>query len=108
MSAAAQTLYRAVMANPPTAADFMSNQAKGKPRRAPIEGEAEWSGISVYNTAERCRRKAVQFGLGEYVAELVIPGAAPIIIGPLGKGGHCTLWGEPEQLLWCVTTVVPV
>jgi hypothetical protein len=107
MSGMVLTLYRAVAEDPPTSEDFASNKAKGKPRRD-IESEEVWSGISVYDTKERCRKKAAQFGLGTHIAELTIPADAPIQRGAIGRGGHCTLWGEPEDFLAYVTAIVPV
>lgn len=107
MAEAGLILYRAVSADPPLAADFASNKAKGKPRRA-IEGEDAWSGISVYDTEQRCRSKAAMFGLGTFVAEMRIPEGAQIRCGEIGRSGHCTLWGEPEEFLPYVTRVVPV
>ncbi|MFN8514442.1 MAG: hypothetical protein U0232_07275 [Thermomicrobiales bacterium] len=102
------TLYRAVNANPPTAEDFTSNKAKGKPRREPYEREDEWAGISTFDTEARCRAKAADYDLGTFIAEVDIPDDAPIRIGQVNRRGHCTIWGDPDDLLRYVTAVTRV
>ena len=104
---APQTFYRVVLTDPPTEVDFMSNQAKGKPRRA-IEGEEEWRGISVFTRLERAREIAHKYPqLGSFIAELRIPPDAPIGHDQPSWSGHCNLWGTPEELGKCVTSVAP-
>jgi hypothetical protein len=67
-------------------------------------------GVSVFATIRQARRNARSFpGHGGYIAELAIPDDAPVTVEHTGRQpGHHTLWGEPNVLLRCVLTVVPV
>lgn len=102
------TVYRATMSNPPTASDFTSNKGLGKARRTPRETEERWAGISVFDTANQCRKVARKWSLGRYVAEVNIPDAATITYGEASSNGHRTAWGAPEEFLRYVGTVQPI
>lgn len=110
-NAAARTFYRIVLTDPPTLADFTSYLAQGK---IPLAGDPEtlelMSGISVWNTATQARNKALDYpGLGQYIATLRIPEGGRITYRRTGSNrGHHTLWGEPQDLLACIVTVVPM
>lgn len=102
------TFYRSVASDPPTQSDFLSNRALGKPRRPPHETEDRWAGISVHDTEQQCRKNALKWSLGAYIAEMDVPEDGGVRYGPTGKSGHCTIWGEAEQLLRCVSRVIPL
>jgi hypothetical protein len=101
--------YRIVKADPPEVVDFMSNQAKGLPRR---EGEPPelYDGISVYETEAQARRKATRYrSLGSYIAALRLPEDGPIQYRrTTASRGHHTLWGEPQEIRAHVVAVLPV
>ncbi len=100
--------YRIVLTDPPTLVDFMSNRTKGRPRRA-IESVEEWGGLSVYDDEERARETARKFPrLGAHLAVLDVPPGAPIRWQQTFGPGHYTLWGEPQDVLNCVVSTIPV
>ena len=110
-SVTVRVLYRIVLSNPPTLADFTSFAALGRhPRRADSNVDRLWDGLSMYDTEERARQKARQLPyLGGYLARVVIAGGAPFRVErTLASPGHHTVWGDPTALLNCVTGVVPV
>lgn len=111
---APRTFYRVVASNPPTARDFLSYRALGRPLRTrkPTRAElAAWSAVSTYVTAEQARGRArtnaaLGFPIGDFIAHLVVPEGAPIAIGRVNEQtGHCDLTGEPEALLAGVVSV---
>jgi len=85
-----------------------------------------WRGISVYDSVERARKKALGVPmLGRFIAVLsfedhlsgelmegVRIGTTPtgtLFYARTTKGrGHYTLWGSPLRFLDCVQSVVPV
>jgi hypothetical protein len=95
---------------PPTAWDFMSGAARGF---APPKNDPDtlllWAGVSVYDQRLYARYRAVERPrLGRFIAEIHIPGDAPVRIERTGRShGHYTVWGEPEILLGYVTDVRP-
>lgn len=104
-----RVLYRIVKTNPPTVADFTSNQALHRgPRRITAEVLRLWDGISTHDSPQQSRQMAGLFPLlGSYIAELRIPAGAPVRCErTLTSEGHYTLWGEPLVLLACVVSVV--
>jgi hypothetical protein len=106
-----RAFYRIVRKNPPTADDFTSNAAKGRPLRDPSpETRRLWDGLSVNATEAQARRRARQYPvLGAYIAVLEIPVASSVRVErTTGVPGHHTMWGEPEELLRFVVRVVAV
>lgn len=107
----ARTFYRIVLTNPPTEADFLSNQAKGLPLRHDTEEARRlWDGISAFDTEARARRMALRYPQqGGFVAELRISASGAIRFErSTATRGHYTLWGEPADLLASVVAIVPV
>lgn len=109
-TAPSRTFYRIVQSNPPTLADFTSYQGQGKPL---LDDEPEkvmmWSGISVWNTEIQARNKARDLPwLGQYIATVVLSASDLIAYQKTNGRGHFTLWGDPQAILDCVTTVVSV
>ena len=105
---AGRTLWRIVRTNPPSEADFLSNEAKGlRPRDEDAETLHLWSGISVFTTLTQARRMARRVpSLG--VAELHIPDDPGVHVERTLGRGHYTLWGDADRLLISVVRVVPV
>jgi hypothetical protein len=103
--------FRIVRTDPPDLADFLSNAALGRPPRRPTpEVLRLWDGISVYETEQQARVKALQFPqLGGYVARLAIPpGLRVRAERTTSSEGHHTLWASAAILHSCVVDVVPV
>ena len=106
-----RTFYRIVKSDPPTLADFVSAQARGRavPTRLPEELRRLWDGLSVYATLAQAQRKARQSPMiGAYVAELRLPDDVTIRVERTTReAGHHTVWGPAERILACVVEVVP-
>ena len=103
--------YRLVRSNPPTLDDVTSQKAKGVPMARPDpEVALLWDGISVYATVTQARNQArAKPWLGAYIAELAISEGERITFRRTGTGrGHHTLWGDPVELLACLTRIVDV
>lgn len=105
-----QVLYRIVRTDPPTSADFLSNQARGlAPRRAELRDRALWSGLSVYDRQDAARAIALRFPkLGSYIATLQVSDDSTIRYRKTLGENHYTIWGEPAVLLASVVEVAPV
>jgi hypothetical protein len=106
-----QAFYRIVKTDPPTLADFLSLKALGRPLRHPTARALRlWDGLSVYQTAEQaCALAGASPSLGGYIAELRIPASGPIQYElDTGRFGHCTLWGDPADIMNLVVSVVRV
>jgi len=111
----ARAFYRIARTNPPTHRDFLSNQARQREPRpgSPDELRQVWDGLSVHETEAQSRRQAREFPrLGSYIAEMRIPDQPA---GPIRwqrtfsrNPGHYTLWGDPDELLAFVVSIVPV
>lgn len=108
----ARTFYRLVLTNPPTLADFRSDLAQGRPPPSQNpEAVRLVSGLSMYATLTQARNKATAYPrLGRYIGALDLPIGGPIRYERTlpGSRGHHTIWGDPAELLACVTAVVPV
>jgi hypothetical protein len=115
--------YRIILTLQPTLTDFLSDQARGRPKPIDPDKERYWYGFSVFATGTQARRKARGVPmLGTAIAELDIPEAAlerpqgdlfardpPIYVErSLKSSGHYTMWGNPSALLKRVQSVVPV
>jgi hypothetical protein len=106
----ARAFYRIVRTDPPIVDDFLPYEARGgKPPDEPYLRRL-WQGVSVYDTANRARNRALkQPHLGRYIAELRIAWGSGIHAERTGhRRGHHTLWGEPAALLASVVAVVPL
>jgi len=107
----ARTFYRIVRTNPPTLADFFSDEARGKPKPTAADKASLHQGLSVYATLAQARRKARGVTvLGRFVAQLEIPDETLVRAERTfsRSPGHHTLWAEPAELLRYVATVQPV
>jgi hypothetical protein len=107
---AGRTFWRIVRTNPPSEADFLSNEAKGlHPRDDDAETLRLWSGIPAFATLTQARRMARRVpSLGDFVAELSIPDDPAVRIERTLGRGHHTLWGDANRLLTSVVRVEPV
>lgn len=107
-----QTFYRIVRSNPPTLDDVRSYEELGiEPRGNDPEASRLFRGISLYNTRQQARNQAAgrPWRGNAFIAELQIPGDAPVTIERTGtRRGHYTLWGNPHDILALVTAVQPV
>ncbi len=105
-----RTFYRTVKHILPIREDFLSDKDIGKtiPRR--LEFVRLWEGLSVFETLDQARQKAIAFpAQGAFIAALAIPNAGRITYERTGRTeGHYTLWGDADDLLKCVTSVQPV
>ncbi len=113
MSATAVRFFRILTAEDPTLDDFLSGAAQGDepPRTDDPLVHRMWQGISVYATETQARKKAKASRLGDYIAELSVPVGGSIAFRRTGGSrarGHHTLWGDPEELMACITRVVAV
>lgn len=101
-------LFRVVQNNPPLKYDMMSREALGmRPRHPTAKALRLWSGVSMNRTREQAAQLAnASPWLGEYIAELRIPvdGSFRYELDN-GRNGHCTVWGEPDELLALVVSV---
>jgi hypothetical protein len=90
--------------------DFFSYQRLGKPIPKNPEQQRRWRGISTYDTLERARAIArANPAQGDFIAEIAIPDDGRITYERTGKNpGHYTLWGEPDDMVRCVTRIEPV
>ena len=102
--------YRSVKSDPPTERDFLSSADLGKrPPRSDPAFLHVWAGLSVFDTYEQARSNAHywRWRHGEYIAELIVPSAAPIIFEGPNEVGHWNLYDAPaSQLLNWVSRVV--
>ncbi len=105
-----RTFWRIVRTNPPTAADFLSNEAKGlRGRDDNAETLRLWSGISVFATLTQAWRMAHRVpALGDFVAELNIPDDPAVRVERTLGRGHHTMWGDADRLLSFVVRVMAV
>jgi hypothetical protein len=104
-------LYRIVLTDPPSHADFLSEASRGITRRVRPEYERLRSGVSVFDTEERARQRAAKWPwLGGFIAELDLPdeGGSIRYERTTDSRGHYTLWGQPEDLTGRVVRVVRV
>jgi hypothetical protein len=101
-------LYRVVQNNPPAMYDFLSREALGmQPRHPTAKALRLWSGLSMNRTREQAALLATASPwLGEFIAELHVPadGSFRYELNN-GRNGHCTVWGEPSDLLALVVSV---
>jgi hypothetical protein len=101
-------LHRIVLTDPPTLADFTSDESMGLP---PADDDPSRlrlrSGISVYATENQARRKALDYPrLGEHIAVLDVPNLGPLRFERTTRSrGHYTLWGDPDEIHRCVVAV---
>jgi hypothetical protein len=104
--------FRIVVADPPTTDDFKSHAARGKPR-PPTIPEHRWADVSVYETEEQARNLVYDLrrrgrNLGSFIAELLIPDDGQVTVERYGPPGHHGVHANPERLLACVVSVVPL
>ena len=69
-------------------------------------------GVSVMATLAQARKRARQVPSlrgKRFIAEVRIPDGSAITFARTTKTpGHYTLWGDPDDMLQCVVSVVPV
>lgn len=101
-------LYRVVQNYPLAIYDFMSREALGmRPRHPTAKALRLWSGLSTNRTREQAAQLATTSPwLGEYIVELHVPvdGSVRYELDN-GRNGHCTVWGEPSDLLALVVSI---
>src|SRR5438309_6463393 len=104
--------YRILRSSEPTLDDFKSNEALGVRPRRPLSGLALecWSGISVWETLQQASSAARRMVSDRrYVAQLAVSRRPEVRSRRTFRAeGHYTLWAEPEILLECVVSVVPI
>ena len=107
-----RTFYHLVKQNPPTRDDFLSYLEKGIELKVDTpEARRLARGVSACATLQQARSRARLPSLRDYafVAELSIPDDSSIVFERTGRiRGHHTLWGNPDELLACVVSVVRV
>jgi len=100
-------LWRIVRTDPPTTVDFLSNEARGLPRRRSVPAEL-WTGLSAFDDLAIAASVARRFRLGEFLASIDIDPNGPIHWAKTRGDGHYTLWGKPEEVFARVVTIVAV
>lgn len=107
---AERRFWRIVQTNPPTEADFLSNEAQGRlSRDSSSETLRLWSGISVYATPLQAQRTARAYPFfGAFLAELRIADNNRIRWAKTRGRGHHTLWGEASALMECIVRITPI
>jgi hypothetical protein len=108
----ARTFYRIVHAptlNSQRIDDFTSDDGRGEEPPDDPDLRRLHDGISVFATEAQARNKARDFPfLGGFIARLDVPDDAPLRVErTLRSRGHHTVWGEPIDVLRCVTAVTP-
>src|SRR5207253_2758729 len=89
--------YRIVKTNPPTEADFLSNQAQGRPSPRSVARDPalldRWAGISVFETEAQARRRALaRPDLGRFIVSVEFGSEEQLRVLSWGDGtGHTTL-----------------
>jgi hypothetical protein len=103
-------LFRVVQNNPPARYDLMSREALGmQPRHPTAKALRLWSGLSTHRTREQAAALAYASPwLGDFIAELHVPTDGRFRLElDNGRNGHCTVWGEPDELLALVVSITP-
>lgn len=102
-------VYRTVKNNPPTRDDFLSSERLGKPMPMNEVQLRRWRGVSTFATLDQARRIAIANpGQGNFIAEVAIPADGRITYERTGKNaGHYTLWGDADEIVRLVISVVP-
>lgn len=108
-----RTFYRVLAKSEAIVDDFLSGEAAGDdpPENATAELLRMWRGISVYRTETQARNKAKALRLGDFIAQIEVPVGSSITFDRTGgrnARGHHTLWGDPEEIMRCVTRIIPV
>jgi hypothetical protein len=106
------TFYRIVRSEHPGADEFRPKEGFGVP---PPDDDPEtmrlWSGVSVYLQLSQARRKARgrPWKGRAFIAALTISEDGPCRFErTTASRGHYTIWCDPDELLRCVVSVVPV
>ena len=101
-------LFRVVQSDPASISDVMSREALGmRPRHPTAKALRLWSGLSMNRTREQASQLATASPwLGGYIAEFHIPtdGSFRYELDN-GRNGHCTVWGDPEDLLVLIVSI---
>jgi hypothetical protein len=103
-------LFRVVKNSPPTRYDMLSRKALGIDLKHPTAKALRlWDGVSMNRTREQAARLSRESPwLGQFIAELRVPLDGSIRYElDNGRGGHCTIWGEPDVLRRLVVAVTP-
>lgn len=92
-----------------TLRDFTSRFERERPQRPEIgETDADWTGISVQDSAEGARRLARRSRFGSYCAVMRVAEGGPIRMEKTHAPGHWTVWGDARAMLDTVVGVVDV
>jgi hypothetical protein len=95
-------LYRILETNTPTIWDFTSMKGRGGSLRHNTRKAMRlFDGLSVYRNEDHARQLATASPrIGNFIAELRVPTGADVTIQfDSGLREHCTIWGDPAQLL---------
>ena len=110
-----RTVYRVVESDDPASGDFLDSFRSSyelglPPRRSSPEERfrAIHMGISCFSTARQAEKVAVRWGLGDYVAELLLPGDRGFRLARWGSRGHMTVWGDPVKLSEATVDIVRI
>jgi hypothetical protein len=114
------TVYRIVRNNPPSWVDFLPNATKDLPPRGAESDPLIWAAISTFADPAAAAQRARRYGLGGFLAELLIPddGAVPIegvpgafglvVARPTLGPGHYSLISGPVTFMRAVARALPV
>lgn len=95
-------LYRAVRNDPPTEADFQSPWEQGRHPPKP-QLERAWKAVSTFRTFDKAVDKAIQYDLGDFIAELDVPDS---VQKQVNATGHADLENAtPGELLGYVVQI---
>jgi hypothetical protein len=105
-------LYRLTKNYEPTAEDFTSNAARGRPFPPNLHPDLHWlwDGLSAYEHADQALALAARSPrIGRYLATLNMTRSEEVRwLRTTASAGHYTIWGAPEELLKCVVSVNPI
>lgn len=101
-------LYRLVRTQHPSWSNFLSSSVQDQPPRLDeLANPLLWAGVSTFDTEAGARGRAQQYrALGRFIAELLLPDDAPVLILKTLGSGHWTVVGGPGVLLGYV--VAPI
>lgn len=113
MSGLPSFFYRLVRAQEARVSDFQSVMvSESRMPNAVERAQPElWAGISMFDSEAGARRIGQgKPERGTWIAAVRLEAVDPdwIVIGPVGKRGHCTVWASPRRLLDAVAAVTPV
>lgn len=104
-----RVFYRVIWGPQAAVEHFLSAKAKNEPPPADPALLSLYDGLSMYNTEQQARNKALDLNLGDHIAVVELPDNAPVRWErTLSSRGHHTVWGDAAYLHGCVVSVVQV